>query len=77
LLATERPIYTLAPRDCRMIKRTAQEYGIRFEFRPPDAPRYGGHIERLIGTTMGARSNDEQQNDISGFHAKSHYERGW
>jgi hypothetical protein len=59
------------------LKRTAQEYGVRLEFRPPDAPRYGGHVECLIGYDNGTRSNDDQQNDISGFHAKSHYERGW
>jgi putative transposase len=36
------------------LMRGAQEYGIRIDFRPPGAPHYGGHIERLIGTTMGA-----------------------
>jgi putative transposase len=32
----------------------AQEYGIRIDYRPPGTPHFGGHIERLIGTTMGA-----------------------
>jgi len=34
--------------------RGAAEYGIRLEYRPPGQPHLGGHIERLIGTTMGA-----------------------
>ena len=29
-------------------------YGIRIDYRPPASPHFGGHIERLIGTTMGA-----------------------
>ena len=36
------------------LTRAAQEYGIRLEYRPPGRPHFGGHIERLIGTTMGA-----------------------
>ncbi|MBV9489902.1 MAG: transposase, partial [Verrucomicrobia bacterium] len=38
----------------RALVRGAQEYGIRLEYRPPTTPHFGGHIERLIGTTMGA-----------------------
>ena len=34
--------------------RGAQEYGIELSYRPLRQPHYGGHIERLIGTTMGA-----------------------
>ncbi len=34
--------------------RGCQEYGIRLDHRPPARPHYGGHIERLIGTMMGA-----------------------
>jgi putative transposase len=34
--------------------RGAQEYGIEVNYRPVLPPHYGGHIERLIGTTMGA-----------------------
>lgn len=30
------------------------EWGIAIEYRPPGRVHYGGHIERLIGTTMGA-----------------------
>jgi putative transposase len=38
----------------RALVRGAQEYGIRIDYRPPGTPHFGGHIERLIGTTMGA-----------------------
>ncbi len=34
--------------------RGCQEHGIHVAWRPPGTPRYGGHIERLIGTHMGA-----------------------
>jgi putative transposase len=34
--------------------RGCQEYGIRIDHRPPGQPHFGGHIERLIGTMMGA-----------------------
>jgi putative transposase len=34
--------------------RGCQEYGIQIEHRPPATPHFGGHIERLIGTMMGA-----------------------
>jgi len=34
--------------------RGCQEYGITLEHRPPAQPQFGGHIERLIGTMMGA-----------------------
>jgi putative transposase len=36
------------------LARGAQEYGMRLTFRPPAHPHFGGHIERLIGTMMGA-----------------------
>jgi putative transposase len=36
------------------LARGAQEYGMRLTFRPPAQPHFGGHIERLIGTMMGA-----------------------
>lgn len=38
----------------KALRRGAEEYGIRLFYRPPATPRYGGHIERLIGTMMGA-----------------------
>ena len=34
--------------------RGCQEFGIRLDHRPPGQPHFGGHIERLIGTMMGA-----------------------
>ena len=37
----------------RALSRGTQEYGMALEFRPPGAPHFGGHIERLIGTVMG------------------------
>lgn len=33
-------------------RRSCEMYGINLEFRPVKAPRYGGHIERLLGTFM-------------------------
>jgi putative transposase len=36
------------------LRSAAQEYGIDLEFRPMGRPNFGGHIERLIGTMMGA-----------------------
>jgi putative transposase len=36
------------------LRSAAQEYGIDLEFRPLGRPHFGGHIERLIGTMMGA-----------------------
>jgi putative transposase len=34
--------------------RGCQEYGIQLDHRPLGQPHFGGHIERLIGTMMGA-----------------------
>ena len=33
-------------------QKSCQLYGINLEFRPVRQPRYGGHIERVIGTLM-------------------------
>ncbi len=38
----------------RALKAACREYGIKLQYRPPATPRFGGHIERLIGTVMGA-----------------------
>jgi putative transposase len=37
----------------RAFERGCQQHGIRIEYRPPAIPRFGGHIERLMGTLMG------------------------
>lgn len=38
----------------KAMRRGAEEHGISLQFRPIGSPHYGGHIERLIGTMMGA-----------------------
>lgn len=35
-------------------RSACEEWGIEIEYRPAGGAHYGGHIERLIGTTMGA-----------------------
>lgn len=37
----------------RAFKRGCENSGIMIDWRPPGTPRFGGHIERLIGTQMG------------------------
>lgn len=37
----------------RAFKRGCEDAGIAIDWRPPGEPRFGGHIERLIGTQMG------------------------
>jgi putative transposase len=36
----------------RALKRGCQQHGIQIDYRPPATPRFGGHIERLMGTLM-------------------------
>jgi putative transposase len=36
----------------RALKRGCQQHGVRVDYRPPATPRFGGHIERLMGTLM-------------------------
>jgi len=36
------------------LARGAAQYGVDLRYRPPATPHWGGHIERLIGTVMGA-----------------------
>jgi len=38
----------------RAFERACAEHRIDLCYRPPGTPRFGGHIERLIGTMMGA-----------------------
>jgi putative transposase len=35
-----------------MLERACEEYGIEINFRPVANPKYGGHVERLIGTVL-------------------------
>lgn len=37
----------------RLVRRACRSLGIDVDYRPPGAPHYGAHIERLIGTMMG------------------------
>ncbi len=37
----------------RAFKRGCENAGIAIDWRPPGTPRFGGHVERLIGTQMG------------------------
>ncbi|MEO3416081.1 Mu transposase C-terminal domain-containing protein [Roseovarius sp. CAU 1744] len=46
------------------------EYQIDLQHRPPGTPRYGGHVERLIGTMMGA------VHLLPGSHFSNIFERG-
>ena len=48
----------------------AGEYQIDLQHRPPGTPRYGGHVERLIGTMMGA------VHLLPGSHFSNIFERG-
>jgi putative transposase len=36
----------------RALKRGCEQHGVRIDYRPPATPRFGGHIERLMGTLM-------------------------
>ena len=38
----------------RALERGCREHGIQLQYRQPLRPNYGGHVERLIGTLMGA-----------------------
>ncbi len=38
----------------RAFNRGCEDAGISIDWRPPGEPHFGGHIERLIGTQMGA-----------------------
>lgn len=39
---------------CDALRRGCRTYSIDLEYRPVKRPHFGGHIERLIGTMMGA-----------------------
>ena len=38
----------------RALQSACAEWGINLVYRPPGSPHFGGHVERLIGTMMGA-----------------------
>ena len=38
----------------RALTGACREYGIKIQYRPPATPRFGGHVERLIGTMTAA-----------------------
>lgn len=38
----------------RALRDACREWGVKIDYRPIGAPHWGGHIERLIGTMMGA-----------------------
>ena len=54
----------------RAFELACSEYQIDLQHRPPGTPRYGGHIERLIGTMMGA------VHLLPGSHFSNIFERG-
>lgn len=54
----------------RAFERACSEYQIDLQHRPPGTPRYGGHVERLIGTMMGA------VHLLPGSHFSNIFERG-
>ena len=54
----------------RAFELACSEYQIGLRHRPPGTPRYGGHIERLIGTMMGA------VHLLPGSHFSNIFERG-
>jgi transposase InsO family protein len=61
----------------RAFKRGCEDAGIAIAWRPPGEPRFGGHIERLIGTQMGklhllpgTTFNNEQ--DLCDYDSKRH-----
>lgn len=53
-----------------MLKRACQEYGINLEWRPVAKPRYGAHIERLLGTL------NEEIHGLAGTTFSNSQERG-
>ncbi|MER8479734.1 DDE-type integrase/transposase/recombinase [Mesorhizobium sp. M0142] len=61
----------------RAFKRGCQDAGIAIEWRPPGEPRFGGHIERLIGTQMGRLhllpgTTFSNEQDLGDYDSKRH-----
>nr|WP_246765143.1 transposase family protein [Ensifer sp. PDNC004] len=57
----------------KALVRGAAEHGVELQYRPVARPHFGGHIERLIGTMMGAVHllPGSTSSDISG---RGHYD---
>ena len=55
------------------VERSCMQYGINLEFRPVKVPRYGGHIERLLGTLM-KEIHDLPGTTFSSVKEKSEYD---
>ena len=58
------------------LRRGCSEYGIKLIHRPPARPRFGAHVERLIGTMMGRvhllpGSTDSSPIKRAGYHAEN------
>lgn len=61
----------------RAFQRGCEDAGIAIEWRPPGEPRFGGHIERLIGTQMGKLhllpgSTFSNEQDLGDYDSKRH-----
>ncbi|MFC5386463.1 Mu transposase C-terminal domain-containing protein [Aquamicrobium segne] len=61
----------------RAFKRGCEDAGITIEWRPPGEPRFGGHIERLIGTQMGRLhllpgTTFSNEHDLGDYDSKRH-----
>lgn len=61
----------------RAFKRGCEDAGIAIEWRPPGEPRFGGHIERLIGTQMGKLhllpgTTFSNEQDLGDYDSKRH-----
>ncbi|MFH6957328.1 Mu transposase C-terminal domain-containing protein [Flavobacterium aquidurense] len=54
----------------RMLKKASQNYGIKLEFRPARDPKYGGHVERVIGTIA------KEVHDLPGTTFSNIFEKG-
>ena len=67
-------------------KKSCATYGINLEFRPVKTPRYGGHVERLLGTLLkeihklpgttfsSIKDRDEYDSDKNAALTKSEFE---
>lgn len=46
-------------------ERACAEHGVDLTYRPPGTPRFGGHIERLIGTRVGGLAHARDRRRLS------------